>query len=141
MSELPEGQVPELQRPRCAHVDQTTGAGCLAYALKDSEFCFYHDQRPEIVAKRLKALRKGGKKTNSHDGLVDWPEDPIDSLEHLRSALSRLFNAGAAGELATARLTALASLGNALSKTIEGSAVERRLAELERKVFKETKED
>jgi len=121
----------ELQRPRCGHVSSSTGAGCMAYALKDSTFCFYHDPRPEIVAKRRKALMKGAKKTNTHDGLSTWTERPITTMQELKDALSELFNAGMGGEITTARLSALASVANALGKVIEGSDLEKRIEALE----------
>lgn len=121
----------ELQRPRCGHVSSSTGAGCMAYALKDSTFCFYHDPRPEIVAKRRKAMMKGAKKTNSHDGLASWTVRPIITMEDLKTSLSELFNAGMSGEITTARLSALASVANALGKVIEQSDLEKRIEALE----------
>jgi len=35
--------------------------GCKAGALKDDKFCFFHSQRPDIIAKRRSARSRGGK--------------------------------------------------------------------------------
>ena len=120
----------EPQRKRCAHVS-ASGAGCHAYALKDSTFCYYHDKRPEIAAERARSCKKGGRKANSHDGLPDWADQPITSLEELRKAASILFNAGAAGKVSARKLSALSSMANVLRTTIEGSNLEKRICELE----------
>lgn len=97
----------------------------------DSDLCYFHDMRPQTVARREKSLRKGAAKHNTHDGLAEWKGRPIDTLQELKTALSELFNAGMAGEITTARLSALASLANALFKAIEGSELEGRVAKLE----------
>lgn len=52
-------------------------------------------------------------------------------MDILRTALSDLLNAGMCGKVSTSRLTALASVANALSKVIEGTEIERRLEQLE----------
>jgi hypothetical protein len=121
-----------LQRPHCAHVS-STGASCGAFAVKDSAFCFYHDPRPEAIAKRERSRAKGNKKSNTHDGLADWSSHPIETMKELHGALSELFNAGMAGDITTNRLTALSSVANALMKSIEGSGLEARIAALEEK--------
>jgi len=74
---------------------------------------------------------KGAKKTNSHDGLSTWTERPIITMDDLKTSLSELFNAGMSGEITTARLSALASVANALGKVIEGSDLEKRIEALE----------
>ncbi|MCX6651761.1 MAG: hypothetical protein NT137_00170 [Methanomassiliicoccales archaeon] len=123
----------EPQRKRCSHVS-ANGAGCRAYALKDSALCYYHDKRPEIVAQRVRSCKNGGRKANSHDGLADWVDRPITSLEELRKAASILFNAGAAGKVSARKLSALSSMANVLRTTIEHSDLEKRICELEEMV-------
>ena len=121
------------QKRRCAHVS-ANGAGCLANALRDSEYCFYHDPRPEIVAKRLKAAAKGTKNSKRMDGLSSWSSRSISTMEELKTALSDLFNAGMSGEISTQRLAALSSVANALRAVIEGSDLEKRISELEERM-------
>jgi hypothetical protein len=116
---------------RCAHMFPN-GSACLAHHLKDSPFCFYHDPRPDVVAKRLKAADKGTKRSKSRDGLPSWQPHKIGTLEELKNALSDLFNAGMAGDITTSRLSALASVANALSSTIRHSDLETRIGSLEK---------
>jgi len=125
----------EPQKPRCSYISPE-GRACLGYATRGSDCCFFHDQRPEIVAKRENALKKGSKKANSHDGLHTWESRPLMSLSALNHALSELFNAGMAGDITTARLSALAAVANSLSKVIEGSDLEVRIKALEEQTAK-----
>lgn len=120
----------EPQKPRCAYVSPK-GVGCLAYAVKGSTYCFFHDPSPEAAAKRKRSLAKANKKSSSHDGLETWTPRPITTMQELKDALSELFNAGMSGEITTARLSALASVANALGKVIEQSDLEKRIEVLE----------
>jgi hypothetical protein len=124
---------PTSQKPRCAHIS-STGASCGAWAVKDSAFCFYHDPRPDAIAKRERSRAKGNRRSNAQDGLPDWESRTLDTLESVRDALSELFNAGAKGDITAARLSALSAISNSISKAIEGSDIEARLAALEEKV-------
>ncbi|HEY3420611.1 MAG TPA: hypothetical protein VGK23_08680 [Methanomassiliicoccales archaeon] len=120
------------QKPRCAHIS-ASGASCGAWAVKGSTFCFYHDPRPDAIAKRERSRAKGNRRSNAQDGLENWTSHPIKSIEQLSGALSDLFNAGMSGDITTNRLTALSSVANALMKSIEGSGIEERLTALEEK--------
>lgn len=50
----------ELPPPRSCAGKRTDGTHCPAPPMRDSEFCFSHDPRPEIVEKRQRARRAGG---------------------------------------------------------------------------------
>jgi hypothetical protein len=121
------------QKRRCSYISGT-GAGCRAYAVKSSTFCFYHDPSPMAIAKRERGLRDKSKRSNAQDGLPNWESRPLDTLESVRDALGELFNAGAKGDITAARLSALSAISNSISKAIEGSDIEARLAALEQKV-------
>jgi hypothetical protein len=123
------------QRPRCAYV-RPDGSACLSYAVQGSLLCWFHDDRPDSIARRRKARLKGTKNSHPHDGLPDWSDHEIKSIEELRGVLSEILNAGARGDVTTARLQALASVANALAKSIEGSELEKRLVTLEEEVKK-----
>lgn len=122
------------QKRRCSYISGT-GAGCRAYAVKDSTFCFYHDPSPIAIAKREKGLRDKSKRSNAQkDGLPEWEPRALDTLESVRDALSELFNAGAKGDITAARLSALSAISNSISKAIEGSDLEERITALEQKM-------
>lgn len=120
----------ECHKPKCSYISPS-GAGCLAYAVKGQPYCFYHDPRPEAVAKREKSLMKGAKRQRSYEGLASWEPRHIDSMEDLKIALDELFNAGISGELSTSRISALASVANTLGKVIDGSDLEKRIKAIE----------
>ncbi len=121
------------QHPRCSYVSPN-GRPCLAYAVKGSTHCFFHDPSPEAVAKRKRSLMRGAKKTPADDGVVTWDTHPIATVADLKVALSELFNAGMSGAITTARLSSLASVANALSKVIEQSDLEKRIKTLEERM-------
>ena len=131
LSEVPD--VPVSQKRKCSHISGT-GAACGAFAVKNSPFCFYHDPSPEAIAKRERGLRDKNKRSNAKDGLPDWESRPLDTLEAVRDALSELFNSGARGDVSAARLSALSAISNSISKAIEGSDLEERIAALEEKL-------
>ncbi len=131
ISTVPDTMV--SQKRRCSYISGT-GAGCRAYAVKDSTFCFYHDPSPAAIAKRERGLRDKSKRSNTKDGLPGWESRPLDTLEAVRDALSELFNAGAKGDITAARLSALSAISNSISKAIEGSDLEERIAALEEKL-------
>lgn len=120
----------ECQKAKCRYVS-SNGVGCLAYAVKGSEYCFFHDPSPAAAAKRKRSLMKGAK-LSKRDGLASWANHPIETMAELKGALSELFNAGISGDITTNRLSSLASVANALSKAIEESGLEDRIEDLEK---------
>lgn len=76
-------------------------------------------------------MRKGGKARGKPEGIHEWNPRPIESQEDLRIMLSDLANAGMRGDIPTARLSALASVANSLSKVLVNGEEEKRLSELE----------
>ena len=61
--------------------------GCKASALKDDDFCFFHSQKPRIIAKRALAQSRGGRK-------IQINKDPvsIESLEDIQVTLLETLN-------------------------------------------------
>lgn len=118
------------QAPKCRHISPS-GASCLAYAVNGQPYCFYHDPRPEAIAKRQKALMKGAKRQRSCDGLSTREPRSLATMQDLKAALDELFNAGMSGQLSTSRISALASVANSLCKIIEGSDLEARIKAIE----------
>jgi len=61
--------------------------GCKASALKDDDFCFFHSQKPRIIAKRAIAQSRGGRKTQINREPVS-----IESLEDIQVTLLETLN-------------------------------------------------
>lgn len=63
---------------------------CKAYSLKNDDFCFFHSQKPDIVAKRELARSLGGSKPKIHkepitiESLTDIQEILLESLNEVR---------------------------------------------------------
>jgi hypothetical protein len=107
------------------------GTRCGGPTMSGRRFCYFHDDDPQTVKARASAASRGGKRSRSKDGLASWTVRPITTMEDLKTSLSELFNAGMSGEITTARLSALASVANALGKVIEQSDLEKRIEALE----------
>jgi hypothetical protein len=86
------------------------------------------------IAKRERGLRDKNRRSNAKDGLPEWEPRALDTLEAVRDALGELFNAGAKGDITASRLSALSAISNSISKAIEGSDLEARIAALEEKI-------
>jgi hypothetical protein len=61
--------------------------GCKASALKDDVFCFFHSQKPRIIAKRAIAQSRGGRKSKIHKEPVS-----MKSLEDIQVILLEALN-------------------------------------------------
>nr|MDO8116048.1 hypothetical protein [Candidatus Sigynarchaeota archaeon] len=66
---------------KCAFIHEN-GESCGAYALKDSLYCFWHDGRPEIEAKRRMAWSRGGSSAHKNVDL-DLIAGLNDALDHI----------------------------------------------------------
>jgi hypothetical protein len=54
---------------RCKYIHDD-GRRCGAHTLADSDFCYFHDPRPEIAKKRVDAQRRGGRGRRRKRALV-----------------------------------------------------------------------
>jgi len=63
---------------------------CKSYSLKNDEFCFFHSQKPDIIAKRELAQSKGGRKPKinkepiSIESLTDIQKILLEALNEIR---------------------------------------------------------
>jgi len=65
---------------------------CKSYALKNDDFCFFHSQKSEIIAKRKLSQSKGGSKSKrnkkpiSIESLTDIQVILLETLNEIRSS-------------------------------------------------------
>ncbi|WP_019177627.1 hypothetical protein [Methanomassiliicoccus luminyensis] len=85
------------------------------------------------MQRRKEALRKGGK-TKLRDGLEGWKNCNIKEIGDLRPLLSRTINMVGSGKMHPSVANAIAGLAGQYAKVSEQSDLERRLAELEKKI-------
>lgn len=121
---------------RCAHV-KSDGERCLAYALKDSEFCYMHD--PATAADRAESRRRGGRNSKrqiryapSEPGSIAI-QTPGDVLQVLEDELNILLEL----EPSIARARTVGYLCAHALKALEVAELEQRLEALESAVFSE----
>jgi hypothetical protein len=63
---------------------------CKSYSLKNDDFCFFHSQKPDIIAKRTLAQSLGGSKSKKHkkpisiESLTDIQEILLEALNEIR---------------------------------------------------------
>jgi hypothetical protein len=100
--------------------------------LAGRRLCYFHDESTlEIRAMRS---AKGGRAKAYPEAIGNWTARHIKSQEDVRAMLSDLAIAGMQGIVSTNRLSSMASIANCLSKVIEQGEMERRIAELEKRV-------
>lgn len=112
---------------------KANGERCKAPPLVNDpdHFCISHSKDPKAIATKALAVKKGGLGRAKPDVIATWTPAPITSMADLKTGLSELFKAGMEGNVSTARLSALAAVGNSLSKVIEGADLEARIEALE----------
>lgn len=58
--------------------------------MRDSEFCFAHDSRPETVAKRQRARRAGGlASTSARYAETKWDLTSTEGMKHALASIAR----------------------------------------------------
>ena len=106
---------------------------CNAWALRDSEYCYWHDTRPEIVQKRRTGQRRGGRR-----GTVP-SERPVESLEDVRRILGdvliELHSKRKLTRDQVFRLRAIGFISNVMITAIEKADLERRVSLLEKNLL------
>lgn len=123
----------------CAHI-KANGEACGNVALGDSEFCFWHDTRPEFVRRRHEARSRGGH--TRHKRLIgssasETPPARLRTADDLLAVLEHALSEALKLETSYRKVTALVSLvseGQKLFGTMslqnEVELLGQRLAEL-----------
>ena len=102
--------------------------GCKAKALKDDDLCFFHSQKPAIIAKRAIAQSRGGRKTQIHREPVS-----IESLEDIQVTLLETLNEirGSSTENMVSRARAIAYICLSLANIHDRIDLEKRVEAIE----------
>lgn len=118
---------------RTCALRRADGHQCKARPLVDSDFCFFHDEREEIVQKRIEGRRIGGKK-RVWTGLGHNRKRNMDDLESVRGFLNETANAVMEGRMDAKIGNCLAGISSVLYRMIEARDVGTRLDEIERQL-------
>ena len=104
--------------------------GCKANALKSDNFCFFHSQKPDIVAKRESSQSLGGRKFKINKDPVS-----IESLTDIQAILLETLNevrcSGTDNMVSRAR--AITHICAALANIRERTDLEKRIEALEKR--------
>ncbi len=116
---------------QCLH--EENGKKCQAYAIKDSEYCFFHN--PESAKKRAEARKKGGfnrrvLKSTRHE------YHPIKTVNDVNAILESAINEACSLESSQSQLRILAYLCQIALKGQELGNLEERLNALEKPIEK-----
>ncbi len=118
------------QKKHCIFVKKN-GDTCGALAMKNSDFCFFHN--PETETKRQETKRKGGKsKVIVVKG--KFPAVKIKKVSDVVKFLTDLINGVLIGEIDLRISTGLTYIANSVLKGLELSQVESRIDKLETKL-------
>lgn len=113
---------------KCAYRD-SDHKPCNAQALQNDEFCFWHSENEEVIAKRFLAASKGGQNTASYSlDLPDWHYHKVDSLLRL---LEICINKTLQGTMPPKVANSLAYLINVTLSTVKEQELEKRLEVIE----------
>lgn len=121
---------------QCSH--EENGEKCRAYAIKGSEYCFFHD--PDSAKKRAEARKKGGfnrrvLKNNKHEYF------PIRTVNDVNTILESAINEACSLESSQSQLRTVGYLCHIALKGQELGNLEERLNAIEEKMEKMEDED
>jgi len=117
----------------CQHM-KDDGTPCQANALKDSDFCFFHD--PDSADKRQAARRAGGVERSKRAAVLptDTPDLPLKTSADVVALLAQTINQVRRGDIDPRISNAVGYLAGITLKAMEQSDLEGRLADLENAV-------
>ena len=104
---------------------RTDGSKCRAQALREGDFCFFHD--PESRGKMVEAAGRGGARRS-----VELPEAESLTPERVRAILAGMIEAGASGAMDSGTARTVGYLLQIEARIREGSELEQRVKALER---------
>jgi len=110
--------------PDCKAI-RPDGTPCRAYAIRGSDFCFFHDPRKRAAV--IRAGRKGGARR-----AIELPEgEPLDP-DRIRGIISYIIEAIASGAMDARTARALGYVLRVDNRVHETHCLEQRLGDLER---------
>lgn len=113
----------------CKFVNET-GEPCEAFAIKGSEYCWFHD--PVKLQERIEACKKGGK-AGMRKVLPD-SNVKINSLKDIVRLLESTINDVRTGQIDVRIANSVAYLSQVLRQVMEQEFLEKRLDSLEKEV-------
>jgi hypothetical protein len=110
------------------------GQRCQAAALAGSPWCYFHD--PSKDRQRTAARRAGGRRRSQRAVVLppDTPDLALTTLADVATLLANTINLVRRGQLDVRVGNCLGYLAATLGRVLEGSDLERQLAELQRQV-------
>lgn len=107
------------------------GSRCRAFAVEGSPRCCFHD--PDLAEERAEGRRRGGLNRNRPSATLppETPALPLKSVDDVVAALAETMNLVRTGRLAVNVGNCLFVGAGVLLRAIEGSDLERRIADLE----------
>ncbi len=112
--------------------------GCRAWAMRDSEYCFRHDPRPEFEEKRRRASAKGGRKSRKYPVVREQLPDiffELKNLKDLAEFMEMVINGAMKNTMELQKARTLGQLCQAMKSILEASDIEERLEKLEEVVL------
>ena len=112
--------------------------GCRAWAMRDSEYCFRHDPRPEFEEKRRRASAKGGRKSRKYPVVREQLPDVFFKLKNLKDLaefMEMVINGAMKNTMDLQKARTLGQLCQVMRGILEASDIEERLEKLEEVVL------
>lgn len=108
------------------------GERCGGYRQRDSEFCWMHDPRNH---ERVTDARKRGGKRSQSEGITDWTDRELKTVQDVENLIQDLLNATIRGDIHPRLINATNGLLTLLLKAKELGSFEDRLAKLESEII------
>ncbi len=112
--------------------------GCRAWAMRDSDYCFRHDPRPEFEEKRRRASAKGGRKSRKYPVVREQLPDVFFKLKNLKDLaefMEMVINGAMKNTMDLQKARTLGQLCQVMKSILEASDIEERLEKLEEVVL------
>ena len=121
------------QKKRCIFVKEN-GSQCGSYAMKESEFCYFHN--PGVEAERIETKRNGGKqKILVVNDSIPCKLIKLENPKQVTKFYSKLINEVMSGQMDLRIATGISYKLNGILKAKELSEFEQRLEDIENKIL------
>ena len=132
MTQTPPITALPLTNERFCTFIKANGERCGGYRQRDSKFCFMHDP---LNKELMNESRKRGGKRSQSEGITDWKDRELKTVQDVEELIQDLLNATIRGDAHPRLINAANGLLGLLLRAKELGSLEDRLAKLEAEII------
>lgn len=119
-----------MKNKNCKHINKD-GESCNAYAINNSDYCFWHD--PNKAIERNNAQLKGG--LQGRRAVLEESNIKIENISDVLKLLEKTINQVRSGEIDSKIASVVGFLSNIMLRALEQGLIEKRVAAMENIIF------